>query len=101
SLIRLEPVIPPALFLCWPLRRRPTRRRTRSPCHWKHPGNRIFHNKYYATFLCRSPIETSPTSTKEMSRSSVCLRFVEVAWDDGDHDEPQRVDASAGGDRCR
>jgi hypothetical protein len=31
-----------------------------------------------------------------MSRSSVCLRLVEVAWDDGDHDEPQRVDAPAG-----
>jgi hypothetical protein len=42
---------------------------------------------------CRSPIETSPASPKEMSRSLVCLRLVEVAWGDGDHDEPQRADA--------
>ncbi len=42
---------------------------------------------------CRSPIETSPASPIEMSRSSVCLRLVEVAWHDGDHDEPQRADA--------
>src|SRR6202035_4500759 len=48
---------------------------------------------------CRSPIETSPASPIEMSRSLVCLRLVEVAWDDGDHDEPQRADAPAGADR--
>ena len=50
---------------------------------------------------CRSPIETSPASPIEMSRSSVCLRVVEVAWDDGDHDEPQRADPPTGVDRCR
>jgi len=50
---------------------------------------------------CRSPIETSPASPIEMSRSSVCLRLIEVAWDDGDHDELQRTDAPAGADRCR
>ena len=51
---------------------------------------------------CRSPIETSPASPIEMSRSSVCLRLVGVAWDDGDYDEPQRADAPAGADRyCR
>ena len=33
-----------------------------------------------------------------MSGSSVCLRLVGVAWDDGDHDEPQGADASAGAD---
>jgi len=55
----------------------------------------------YATLACRSPIEASPASPIEMSRSSVCLRPVEVAWDDGDHDEPQRSDAPAGADRCR
>jgi hypothetical protein len=48
---------------------------------------------------CRSPIETSPASPIEMSRSSVCLRLVGVAWDDGDHDEPQGADAPAGADR--
>jgi hypothetical protein len=36
-----------------------------------------------AIYACRSPIETSPVSPIEMSRSSVCLRPVEVAWDDG------------------
>src|SRR5437667_2336577 len=50
--------------------------------------------------MCRSPIETSPASPIEMSRSSVRVRLVEVAWDDGDHDEPQRADAPAGADRC-
>src|SRR5271165_4138777 len=30
----------------------------------------------YASATCRSPIETSPASPKEMSRSSVCLRLV-------------------------
>src|SRR4051794_398776 len=52
-------------------------------------------------YCCRSPIETSPASPIEMSRSSVCLRLIEVAWDDGDHDEPQRADPPAGADRCR
>src|SRR4029077_14705587 len=47
----------------------------------------------------RSPIEKSPASQIEMSRSLVCLRLVEVAWDDGDHDEPQRAGAPAGADR--
>lgn len=56
----------------------------------------IFHNLRSVTFDCRSPIGTSPASPIEMSRSSVCLRLVEVAWDDGDHDEPQGVDAPAG-----
>jgi hypothetical protein len=46
--------------------------------------------------VCRSPIETSPASPIEMSRSSVCLRLVEVAWDDGDHDELQRGDTPPG-----
>src|SRR5712671_6252960 len=55
----------------------------------------------YATLQCRSPMETSPASPIEMSRSTVCLRLVEVAWDDGDHDEPQRADAPAGADRYR
>ena len=32
----------------------------------------------YATLRCRSPIETSPASPIEMSRSLVCLRLVEV-----------------------
>src|SRR5512133_1443541 len=51
---------------------------------------------------CRSPIETSPASPIEMSRSTVGMRLVGVAWDDGDHDEPHRADASAGTDRhCR
>jgi hypothetical protein len=36
-----------------------------------------------------------------MSRSTVCQRLVGVAWDDGDRDEPQRVDAPAAADRCR
>ena len=37
-----------------------------------------------------------------MSRSTVGMRLVGVAWDDGDHDEPHRADASAGTDRhCR
>ena len=59
-------------------------------------------NSSYATLRCRSPIETSPASPIEMSRSSVCLRLVRVAWDDGDHDEPQGADAPAGADRyCR
>ena len=59
------------------------------------------HNPDYPTITCRSPVETSPASPIEMSRSSVCLRLVEVAWDDGDHDEPQRADPPAGADRCR
>src|SRR6266850_6460357 len=50
---------------------------------------------------CRSPIETSPSSPIEMSRSTVGMGLVEVAWDDGDHDEPQRAGASAGVDRYR
>lgn len=50
---------------------------------------------------CRSPIETSPASPIEMSRSSVRVRLVGVAWHDGDHDEPQRADPPAGADRCR
>jgi len=56
---------------------------------------------------CRSPIETSPASPIEMSRSLVCLRLVGVAWHDGDRDEPQRADAPAGAgsmlltDACR
>jgi hypothetical protein len=62
---------------------------------------KYLHNGDYAIYPCRPPIETSPASPIEMSRSSVCLRLVEVAWDDGDHDEPQRVEASAGADRCR
>src|SRR5271154_710980 len=53
----------------------------------------------YAAFLCKSPMETSLTSPIEMSRSSVCERPIEVAWNDGDHDEPQRADAPAGADR--
>src|SRR5271166_524424 len=48
---------------------------------------------------CKSPMETSLTSPIEMSRSSVCERPIEVAWDDGDHGEPQRADAPAGADR--
>ena len=36
-----------------------------------------FYKPGYATNLCRSPIETSPASPIEMSRSSVCLRLVE------------------------
>jgi Resolvase, N terminal domain len=60
----------------------------------------IFHNPSYRAWPCRSPIETSPASPIEMSRSSVFLRLVEVAWDDGDHDEPQRAGAPAGADRC-
>ena len=37
-----------------------------------------------------------------MSRSSIRLRLVEVAWNDGDHDEPQRADTPAGeGQRYR
>src|SRR5258707_15271595 len=60
------------------------------------PGCR---NHRDARIICRSPIETSPASPIEMSRSLVCLRLVEVAWDDGDHDEPQRADAPAGADR--
>jgi hypothetical protein len=35
-----------------------------------------------------------------MSCSSVCLRLVEVARDDGDHNEPQRADAPACADQC-
>ena len=55
-----------------------------------------------ADTACRSPIETSPASPIEMSRSSVCLRLVGVAWDDGDYDELQGADAPAGADRyCR
>src|SRR5690349_919161 len=54
----------------------------------------------YVTLTCRSPIETSPASPIEVSRSSVCLRLVEVAWDDGDHDEPQRADPPSGVNRC-
>src|SRR5260370_5042922 len=50
---------------------------------------------------CRSPIETSPASPIEMSRSSIRLRLVEVAWNGGDHDEPQRADTPAGADRRR
>jgi hypothetical protein len=53
-----------------------------------------------ADICCRSPIETSSASPIEMSRSSVCLRLIEVAWDDGDHDEPQRAGAPAGADRA-
>src|SRR5260370_11267669 len=47
----------------------------------------------YASFDCRSPIETSPASPIEMSRSPVCVRLVGVARHDGDHDELQRADA--------
>src|SRR5271166_4963972 len=65
----------------------------------------ILHELFFASLgeesaPCRSPIETSPASPIEMSRSSVCVRLVGVAWDDGDHDEPQRADAPAGADRC-
>src|ERR1700730_15000425 len=63
-------------------------------------AEKILHKTLYATFDCRSLIETSPASPIEMSRSSVCVRLVGVAWDDGDHDEPQRADAPAGADRC-
>ena len=38
---------------------------------------------------CKSPIETSLASSIEVSRSSICERPIEVAWNDGDHDEPQ------------
>jgi hypothetical protein len=61
----------------------------------------LLHNMREEMEHCRSPIETSPASPIEMSRSSVCLRLIEVAWDDGDHDELQRTDAPAGADRCR
>src|SRR5271168_5386908 len=44
-------------------------------------------------------MKTSLASPIEMSRSSVCERPIEVAWNDGDHDEPQRADAPAGTDR--
>jgi transposase-like protein len=37
---------------------------------------------------CKSPMETSLASPIEMSRSSICERPIEVAWNDGDHDEP-------------
>jgi hypothetical protein len=50
---------------------------------------------------CRSPIETSSASPTEMSRSTVGLGLVGVAWDDGDHDEPRRADTAAGADRYR
>ena len=60
----------------------------------------VFHNRPYAAEPCKSPMETSLASPIEMSRSSVCERPIEVAWDDGDHDEPQRADAPAGADRC-
>jgi hypothetical protein len=33
-----------------------------------------------------------------MSRSTVGVGLVGVAWDDGDHDEPQGADAPAGAD---
>jgi hypothetical protein len=52
----------------------------------------------YATLDCRSPIETSPASPIEMSRSSVGVGLVGVAWDDGDHGERQGADAPAGAD---
>src|SRR6266849_4174429 len=51
--------------------------------------------------ICRSPIETSPASPIEMSRSTVGVGLVGVAWDDGDHDEPRRADTPAGADRYR
>jgi hypothetical protein len=81
-----------------------------APCRARRPRRQLECHLYFArrvTFLscadtqCRSPIETSPASPIEMSRSTVGMRLVGVAWDDGDHDEPQRADASAGADRCR
>src|SRR5271169_110795 len=75
-----------------------TRGRLRSRVHAL--TDQIFHNIYYATLTCRSPIETSPASPIEMSRSTVWVGLVGVAWDDGDHDEPQGADPSAGADRC-
>src|SRR3984893_7895078 len=58
------------------------------------PGLANFPEDRFIRLPCRSPIETSPASPIEMSRSSVCLRLVEVAWDDGDHDEHGRADAA-------
>lgn len=54
---------------------------------------------YCASWVCKSPMEMSLASPIEMSRSSVWVRFIEVAWNDGDHDELQRADAPAGADR--
>jgi hypothetical protein len=58
-----------------------------------------FRNTVGKNTSCRSPIETSPASPIEMSRSTIGMRLVGVAWDDGDHDEPQGANASAGADR--
>jgi hypothetical protein len=80
---------------------------SRSPSSCPSPRGCHLYFARRVTFLscadigCRSPIETSPASPIEMSRSSVCLRLIEVAWDDGDHDEPQRADPPTGADRCR
>src|ERR1700736_5976651 len=80
---------------------------SRSPSSCPSPTGCHLYFARRVTFLscadinCRSPIETSPASPIEMSRSSVCLRLIEVARDDGDHDEPQRADPPAGADRCR
>ena len=48
-----------------------------------------FKNSPYALLVCKSPIETSLASPIEVSRSLICERPIEVAWNDGDHDEPQ------------
>jgi DNA invertase Pin-like site-specific DNA recombinase len=38
---------------------------------------------------------------KQIVDAKAQFRSVAEPWDDGDHGEPQRVDASAGADRCR
>jgi hypothetical protein len=46
-----------------------------------------FHNRSYANYHCRTPVEMSPASPFQMSPSTDCVE--ELVADDGDSDEPE------------